>query len=84
MERLSRLCNAVRAISPQGSVVITELPEDNQDLWQGRISIGGVILAETKGELDSIIEELTHKVERMSQRMMARLSEVVDPPHSRS
>lgn len=82
MRRLARLCNAIRAISPYGSLSLTGLPSEDgsADLWDGKITMGGVILVETKGALEEVIEELTHKLERMSQRMLARLTSVPPPP----
>lgn len=89
MKRFNRLCNAIRAICPEGSLTLTggnETPE--QKSWKGTISVGCMILAEATGETEEVIVELTHKLEKMSQRLMRQLepssSGESEPPSSKS
>lgn len=51
-----------------------------QKAWKGTISVGCMILAEATGETEEVILELTHKLERMSQRLMHQLSQSTPPP----
>jgi len=79
MKRLKRLCEAVRALSPYGAFSLTGAPDETgKEQWKGVISIGGVILVESLGNVEDVVAELTKKLERMSQRMMAKLSAI--PP----
>lgn len=80
MKTLNRLCNAIRTICPEGSLILTggdESPE--QKSWKGMISVGGMILASSTGEVEEVITELTHKLESMSQRLLRQLTPS-DPP----
>jgi hypothetical protein len=54
------------------------------DLWEGRITVGSVILIETEGRLEEVIEKLTHKLEKMSQQMLVRLTSSPPPPGEES
>lgn len=81
MDAFKRLVGAVRAISNQGTFSITSLP-DNDEAWKGSVSVGGVILVDATGDLDHVVEILTSKLEKMSQRMHARLSDLPNPPDS--
>ena len=76
MDALERLCEAVRVISPQGEIRFRGGPNGH---WIGSVAVGGVILAEVdEGEPAAVVDALTKKLERMSQRMMARLT--IPPP----
>jgi hypothetical protein len=75
MKRLNRLCNAIQAICPQGSLTLTGTSDDpDQRTWKGTISIGCMILAEAIGTLEEVLKELTQKLEKMSQRLMRQLA----------
>jgi len=76
VRRLTHLCNAVRTLSPYGSIVFTGVPseEGSTDLWQGRVMLGDVILVETEGEIEAVLTELTNKLELISQRMLTSLA----------
>ena len=50
-----------------------------QKAWKGTISVGCMILAEATGEPEEVIIELTHKLEKMSQRLMRQLSQSTPP-----
>ena len=45
-----------------------------QKSWKGTISVGCMILAEATGETEEVIIELTHKLEKMSQRLLRQLT----------
>lgn len=82
MERFNRLCNAIRAICPEGSLTMTGGNQTlEQKSWKGTISVGCMILAEATGETEEVIIELTHKLERMSQRILRQLTQS-NPPDS--
>lgn len=79
MQRLKRLCDAVRTLSPYGAFSLTGVPDETgKEQWRGVISIGGIVLVESLGGIDDVVIELTRKLERMSQRMVTKLSAV--PP----
>lgn len=81
MRRLTRLCNTIRVISPHGCLSLTGLPstDGSADLWDGKITVGGVILVETEGKLEDVLEGLTRKLERMSHIMLDRITSVTPP-----
>jgi hypothetical protein len=91
VKRLLRLCNAIRAIYPMGSFCLSGISGDDKsnDLWKGTVTVGDAILLETTGSVDTVVLELTRKLEKMSQRMLAQLSSSAppagsgDPPSSR-
>lgn len=82
MEKLTRLCNAIRAITPVGALHLEGLqPDENgKELWRGSVRVSDIILVEAIGSLDEVALELAQKLERMSQRMLARLSIVPEKP----
>jgi hypothetical protein len=89
MKRFNRLCNAIRTICPEGSLTLTGGDgSPDQKSWKGTISVGCMILAEATGEPEEVIVELTHKLEKMSQRLLRQLtpSEPPDdgPPSSKA
>lgn len=60
-----------------------------QKSWKGTISVGCMILAEATGETEEVIIELTHKLEKMSQRLLRQLTpssppDDGDPPSSKN
>lgn len=90
MKKLLRLCNAIRAIYPMGSFCLSGIPSDDKstELWRGTVMVGDAILLETTGSVDVVVIELTRKIEKMSQRMLAQLASSPptgngDPPSSR-
>lgn len=76
MEKFNRLCEAARSITPQATVNFT----GEGELWRGSVSVGGIILVDAIGTTEEVIQQLTQKLERMSQRVIARLSIAPPPP----
>ncbi len=74
MKEVRRLCEAVRMLSPQASFSLPGNPDAGENMWRGVVAVGGVVLVEATGPLDQVIPDLTRKLEKMSQRMMQRLS----------
>jgi hypothetical protein len=67
MYSLSRLCEAIRAITPQAEL---RLHGKEGGLYTGSVQVAGVVLAEAEGDLDGVMAALTKRIESMSQRMM--------------
>jgi hypothetical protein len=74
VKQLKRVCNAARALSNQATFGLTGVPGESDDLWRGVVSIGGVILVEYTGTIDSVVPSIIKKLEGMSQKMRARLA----------
>lgn len=83
MKEVRRLCEAVRLISPQASLSLHGAPDAGEDMWRGVVAVGGVVLVEATGTLDLVIVDLTRKLEKMSQRMIQRLT-LPPPPDEES
>lgn len=80
MKKLCRLGEAVKAISPRAEIRFKGIP-DREDWWVCVISVGDVILAESAaGPLDTVLTEVTKKVQGMSQRIRAVLAPNSIPP----
>jgi hypothetical protein len=86
MKRFNRLCSAIQTICPQGSLSLTSVPEDPElKTWKGTISVGCMILADATGTTEGVINELTEKLEKMSQRLLRQLTSTTEdsvPPSS--
>lgn len=83
MKQLKRLCNAARTLSNQATFSLTGVPdESNGELWKGVVAIGGVILVDYIGPIDTVIPSLIKKLEGMSHKMRARLASAdsIPPP----
>lgn len=79
MERLTRLLEAVRVISPHGEFRVRGIPEEDGKC-QATVVIGGVVLVESPiGTPEEVVHSVTRKLEGMSQRMRATLT---PPPPS--
>lgn len=78
MKELKRLMDAVRTISNHASFSLTGVPDAGDDTWKGVVSVGGVVLVDAVGPLDVVLDDLTKKLEKMSQRMIQRLT--IPPP----
>lgn len=74
MDRLTRLLDAVRVLSPAGEFRFKGVPE-SADKWQGVVVVGGAVLVESpEGTVEDVIHTVTRKLEGMSQRMRATLT----------
>lgn len=74
MERLARLLEAVRVISPHGEFRLKGVPEQD-GACQGTVVVGGVVLVESPiGTPEEVVHSVTRKLEGMSQRMRATLA----------
>lgn len=73
MRKLRRLCDATRAISPGGEVIVRGIP-DRDDWWVCVVRVGDVILFESAaGPLDFVLDETTRKMLTMSRRVKAAI-----------
>lgn len=71
MEALTRLCEAVRVLSPQGEFRLRGVPDSDDLLVVGVVVIGGVILVESEPSTpEEAVAFVTKKLQGMSQRMM--------------
>jgi hypothetical protein len=81
VDKMKRLCRAIRAISPHGSICFRGAPEPgNADLWRGVIAMGDIIIVEHTGSIDEVLEELTEKLETISHKVIKGLASTVPPP----
>lgn len=71
MNRLKKLCNAVRAISQSGTISITGI--ENTEQFEGKVYVGDVILFSSIGTIEEVIEEMISKLEKISQRILIKL-----------
>ncbi len=77
MRQLRRLCEAVRAISPECKLVFHGVP-DRDDCWVLRIQVADVILCETgAGPVEKVVPEASKKIQSLSQRIL--LAAAADP-----
>lgn len=71
MIKLTQLCEVVREISDQGQLEIRGTSE--KGLWVGSISVGGVVIANEKGDIPTVLDSLTYQVREMANRIQAVL-----------
>ena len=83
MRQLRRLCEAVRAISPECKLIFHGVP-DREDCWVLRIQVADVILCETgAGPVEKVVPEASRKIQGLSQRiLLAAAADPEDPPPS--
>ena len=75
MEALTRLCEAVRALSPQGEVRFQGVP-DHEDWCVCSVWVSDVILFQSAaGPLDQVLEQVRAKIKGMSQK----IHKILDP-----
>lgn len=85
MDRMKRLCRAIRAISPHGSICFKGFPHPDQvDQWLGVIAMGDIIIVEHTGSIEEVLEELTLKLEAISHKVIRGLSSTVPPPDDKT
>lgn len=62
------------------SIIGTGLPNDTE-IWKGTVSVGGIVLVDSVGTLEDVVNQLISKLEKMSQKMLAlRISQHPPPP----
>jgi len=72
---------AARTVTPAAEVRFRGIP-DREDWWVCSIQVGGAILVESSaGPLDQVIEDVTAKLKKMSQRLKA-VCRGSEPPSS--
>lgn len=79
---ITRLMEAARTITPAAEVHFRGIP-DREDWWVCSIQVRGAILVESSaGPLDSVIDDVTKKLKKMSTRLKA-VCRGSEPPSSR-
>lgn len=71
--QFTRLCQAVRTLSPYGEVATRGIP-DRDDWWICTVRVGSIILVESlAGPMDQVLDDVTNKIKEISSRMLAVL-----------
>jgi hypothetical protein len=81
-EKFTRLCQAVRSLTPAGEVAVRGIP-DRDDWWVCTVRVGSVVIVESSaGPMDLVLDEVTRKIKSMSTRMRAVLegNGIDEPP----
>jgi hypothetical protein len=82
-DSMRRLLKAVKAITPHGTISLKGVPHPvtgNGDHWHGMISVGNIVIADHIGDMNEIIEELTHRLDAVADRLKSGLANTEPPP----